>query len=619
MQIPKLFRLTYLIIILLLTGCAQSTSETLRFAFFTDLHVLPGGESSVQLQDIVTEINTSEIQFVIVAGDISNQGSDEELLNVKTILDKLIVPYYIIPGNHEMNWSESAGHTFNKLWGDDKFLFRKGNKLFAGLNTGPFMRMGDGHIKQEDINWLQRQLDEHMQDGTQLLFFAHYPLAEGLDQWFKITDILNEYEHVIAFCGHGHRQQLLNFDGIPGIMGRSMVYRGENIPGYNIIELRNDSIFVFDKETGQKPLELNFAFDTKNPEIIKNLPVTPRPDYSINNQYPFVEPVFHFQDTASIFTGPLIWNDSLIIYGNSAGVLQALDIRTRESAWSVQMKGPLFANPVAGKEIIIAGDTGGFLYGINPQTGTITWKYEAGGRVVAPALVDGNYFYVGTGNKAFKKFEIDNGKPVWSFNDVSGLIQAKAATHENFVVFTAWDTHIYCLDKNTGQLIWKWNNQHPAVLLSPGNVVPVIRNNKVFIVAPDRYMTALDLENGQEIWRSNKHQVRESMGVSTDGSLIFAKQMNDTIIAVCTRAYELKTVWAADAGFGYDHNPCPIVSTHEAIFAATRNGLIMALEPETGKLLWKHKTGNTAINFMSAEKNKLWITTTDGKLLALSF
>ena len=619
MQISKLLQLACLIIILLFTGCTDSASETFRFAFFTDLHVVTGGESSVQIQNIIEEINASDLQFVIVAGDISNQGSDEELINAKSILDQLSVPYYMIPGNHEMNWSESAGQTFNSLWGDDKFLFRKGNTLFVGLNTGPFMRMGDGHVKQEDIRWLQRQLDEHMQDDTQLLFFAHYPLAEGLDQWFVITDILNKYEHVVAFCGHGHRQQLLNFDGIPGIMGRSMVYRGENIPGYNIIELRNDSIFVFDKETGQKLQSPNFAFDIKNPAIIENLPVYPRPDYSINEKYPFIKAVFHHQDTASIFTGPLIWNDSLVIYGNSAGVLQALDISTRESTWSVQMKGPLFANPVVGKKIIIAVDTGGFLYGIDPQTGSIIWKYNAGTPIVAPVLIDGDYFYVGSGKKSFKRFGIDNGKPVWSFNDVSGLVQAKAAIHENFVVFTAWDTHVYCLDKNTGKLIWKWNNQHPAALLSPGNVVPVIRNKKVFIVAPDRYMTALDLKTGKEIWRSNKHQVRESMGVSKDSSKIFAKLMNDTIIAVSTLADEIQTIWAADAGFGYDHNPCPIVSTDEALFAATRNGLIVALEPETGKLLWIHKTGNTAINFMVAEKNRLWLTTTDGKVHALPF
>jgi outer membrane protein assembly factor BamB len=256
------------------------------------------------------------------------------------------------------------------------------------------------------------------------------------------------------------------------------------------------------------------------------------------------------------------------------------------------------------------------MYGIDPQTGTIIWKYDAGAPVVSPALIDGDYFYVGTGKKVFIKFEIENGKPVWSFNDISGLVQAQAAIHKNYLVFTAWDTHVYCLDKNTGRLIWKWNNQHPAVLLSPGNVVPVIRNSKVFIVAPDRYMTAIDLATGKEVWRSNKHQVRESIGVSKDGEMIFAKLMNDTIIAVSTLADDMKTLWAADAGFGYDHNPCPIVTTGETLFAATRNGVVMAIETDTGELLWKHKTGNTAINFLETENNRLWLTTTNGKVLA---
>jgi outer membrane protein assembly factor BamB/Icc-related predicted phosphoesterase len=619
MPYRKVNLLPLLLLLLLWASCSQYQDKSLQFAFLTDLHVVPGGESSSQLIEIVEEINASQLQFVIIAGDLTNHGSDEELHHVNIILSQLEIPWYILPGNHETNWSESAGRTFSEIWGDDKFLFRKGNRLFIGLNTGPFMRMGDGHVRQEDIRWLQRQLEQHIKDNTQLLFFAHYPLTEGLDQWYNITDILNQYEPVVAFCGHGHRQQLLNFDGIPGVMGRSMVLRGENIPGYNIVELRNDSLFVFEKITGQKLQAPDIAFDIRNPEIINNLPLTLRPDYSINDQYPFVEPVFHFQDMASVFTGPLILADSMLVFGNSKGILQAINIRTQETVWSIQLEGPLFANPVAGKNIIITGDTGGSMYGIDPEKGDVIWKHDAEAPIVSPALLDEDYFYIGIGNKAFMKFETKSGEPVWSFEDVSGLMQARAAIYENFLVFTAWDTHVYCLDKNTGSLIWKWNNGHPGKLLSPGNVVPVISHNKVFIVAPDRFMTALDLETGQEIWRSNKHQVRESMGVSKDGKMIFAKLMNDTIIAVCTRAKELKTIWATDAGFGYDHNPCPIVSTHEALFAATRNGLVMALEPATGKLFWKHKTGNTAINFMVAEKNRLWLTTTDGRVIALSF
>lgn len=608
------------LIYICLSSCTTQQNTDLRFVFLTDLHVSPGAESADQLLAIVQEINAGVFDLVVVAGDISNQGSYEELRNVKDILDQLNVPYHILPGNHETNWSESAGKDFIRLWGDDKFLFRKGNFLFAGLNTGPFMRMGDGHIKQEDIAWLENELVMHMTAGTELLFFAHYPLAEGLDQWYVITDILNNYENTIAFCGHGHRQQLLNFDGIPGIMGRSMVYRGENIPGYNIIKISDDSLFAFDKIVGQELSDPSIEINMLQPdEAIAQLTVSERPDYSVNQTYGDIRPDFFWKENASVFTGPLVVGDSLVIFGNSLGQLKAMKTNDKGILWEVSLEGPLFATPVLCDDKVMLGDLSGSIYAFNLVSGGIRWEVQTEGPVVSAGLVQDGYYYGGSGSEGFYKINVSSGEVSWVFDGVEGLMQAQAAIYDDYLVFTAWDTHIYCLNKINGELLWQWNNSRPVALLSPGNIVPVISNGKVFIVAPDRYMTALDLATGQEVWRTNKHQVRESMGTSADRQSVFAKLMNDSIIAVSTKSKDFQTLWTLDAGFGYDHNPCPIVVHDNLLFAATKNGLVMAIDIQKQELVWKHKVSNSAINFMHAENNRLWLTSADGKVVSLVY
>ena len=45
-----------------------------RFALLTDLHVSPGNANERALNRIVDEINASDIPFVIITGDITNQG-----------------------------------------------------------------------------------------------------------------------------------------------------------------------------------------------------------------------------------------------------------------------------------------------------------------------------------------------------------------------------------------------------------------------------------------------------------------------------------------------------------------------------------------------------------------
>ena len=116
-----------------------------KFAILTDIHVVPGNANEGKLKEAVAEINGSDADAVIVSGDLTNEGSDVQLNNVHDILAGLKKPYYVIPGNHENNWSQSACKTFTDLWGADRFVFQQDSLLVVGMNCGPFMKMGDGH------------------------------------------------------------------------------------------------------------------------------------------------------------------------------------------------------------------------------------------------------------------------------------------------------------------------------------------------------------------------------------------------------------------------------------------------------------------------------------------
>ena len=76
-----------------------------KFAILSDIHVTPGNANEAQLRKAVAEINASDADACIMTGDLTNEGSDEQLLNVKAIFDKVTKPFYIIPGNHESTWS----------------------------------------------------------------------------------------------------------------------------------------------------------------------------------------------------------------------------------------------------------------------------------------------------------------------------------------------------------------------------------------------------------------------------------------------------------------------------------------------------------------------------------
>lgn len=618
----KFMKLTILIAIFtayFLAACTTTVKEkSLRFVHLTDLHVTPESVTDSNLNRIVDEINLLSTDFVVVTGDLTNTGSDAELTAVKRALDRLNFPCYVIPGNHETNWSESAALTFNKLWGNDRFIARHKNFLLFGFNTGPFMKMGDGLVKREDILWMKEELENSKNNKEQLLVFAHYPLNEALSNHKEITTLLKKHNTRLVFCGHGHRLSLHNFDSIPGIMGRSVLERNSDIPGYNLVELRGDSIFVTSKNLGAEAGKPYIAFNYLRPDTIYTLPVTKAAEFD-----PFVLPeeihlVFRWQDSSSVFAGPCVSGDSLIIFGNSSGHIKALSLPDGKEKWRIHMAGPVYSTPVCSGNIAVLGLVDGSIVGLNIINGEILWKVETGSPVLAEGNIEGDYIYIGAGNKGFYKIRLSSGDVIWKFEDIEGLVQGKAEINNGSVIFGAWDTHLYCLDTETGKLRWKWNNGRPQVLFSPANIYPAISNKKVFIVAPDRYATALDLTDGRQIWRTNRFQVRESMGLSPDGKVMYAKLMNDSVAAISTIHQTFTPLWVIDAGFGYEHSPCPLLTFGKQVIVSTREGTLIGINADTRQINWRYKAGISSANKMlHSGKNRIYATFGEGLVIGV--
>lgn len=611
----------------------SQSNKGLRIAFLTDIHVSPGAVSESNLEKIVSEINVGQYDFAVVTGDVTNTGLDTELVTVHRILSGLTIPLHIVPGNHETNWSESACQTFLRLWGNDRFTFSAGPYLFIGFNTGPFLKMGDGHVKEEDVRWLQQTLAREAA-GKTVISLSHYPLGDGLDNWYEVTDVLKQYNTRLVLCGHGHHLSRYNFDGLPGIMGRSALITGSDIPGYNILVLRQDSAYVYEKKLGEPQGAPFTAFALNDPSpVLKDRQSMARPDTSMNvraaGQAGGFAPVaigFRLRDSASIFTGVTPVSSREIVYGNSRGEVIAIDPTTQKVIWRNRYAGSIYSTPVYGDSVLVFGTIDGTIHGLDARTGREKWQVTDGApcisegavgeKVVAGKAVADGTVYIGAGSH-FYRIRLKDGRQLWKNDSATGQLQAKPVLSPDgeAVVFGAWDRHLYCLDTKTGALRWKWDNGKQQQLYSPGNTVPAISGGKVFIVAPDRYMTAIDLGNGQTIWRDNSRKVRESMGISADGRTVYAKTMNDTLIAVPTTGNTFGIRWETNAGFGYEHNPCPITENNGIVYAGTRNGLFIATDAVTGKLLREHKAGNSSINKITADREgNIWISLIEGTI-----
>lgn len=598
-------RLLSAIILIALTAF---NAAALKFTLLTDIHVTPGNKNEVQLKAAIDEINKNNSQFVILSGDLSNEGSDEQLYNVKSILDKLTKPIYVIPGNHENNWSQSATKTFVDIWGDDRFVFETDSLIFIGINCGPFMKMGDGHVKQEDLIWLEKELSTRCTSGKKVVSINHYPLQEELDNWQDYATILHKYPTIIHICGHFHTYRQYKGGDIDALVCRALdMTRVKDGYGYTDFNITDDSIYVYDKIINQDPqLKFQIPIKASHPAFKrpKDKHEIKKPEgFTINRIY---------QDVASIFTRVAV-DKNAIYFGNSLGDAKAIDRHTGEVKWSLHTDASLFSRPALTSDYVILPTGDKQIIWIDKKTGRSIRANSSEGPYVADGLVVGNCLYQG-GYKKFECWNTNTGNLRWR-TELNNYCQAEPVIDGDDVIFGTWDTYLRCLDKKTGKLKWQWSNGSTANLYSPGNCIPAVLKDRVVIVAPDRYMTALDRKTGKVIWRTNfdkKYKVRESFGVSKDSKLVYAKTMDGQLIAVNPNLNEPEVAFVVDAGIGYEHAPCNIIEDNGVIYMGSRKGEVIAIDANTHKLLWVYKCGSSEVNGFERFNGSIYVSLTEG-------
>lgn len=248
-------RNTLILIYLVLFLCVAFAAKPFRFALFTDTHISPTiTQPTEDLINAVNDVNSlNDIDFVIVSGDVSDLGDTVSLKIARKQLEKLHMPYFILPGNHDIRWSEPQAANFKKIFQADKFSFTHKGYNFVGFATAPQAKSGKGIIRNEDIDWLQKTLDSTKND-VPVFAVTHYPLQTGdVENWKDATDVLKKHNIKAVLGGHYHRNVLFNYDGIPGIISRSALRAKDPVGGYSVFAV-SDTIKVWEKRIGQKEL-----------------------------------------------------------------------------------------------------------------------------------------------------------------------------------------------------------------------------------------------------------------------------------------------------------------------------------------------------------------------------
>ena len=212
------------------------------FAWFSDVQLEVGNRNindneirfslSVSiLENTVRKINESNVDFVVISGDIINNGRSWNLDAAKFILDKLEKKYYVILGNNDFAFPETGmgiskstfeyafrkhqPHLQEMFW----FDFPVTNVLLVGLNN--INPISSGVVwTNKLLSELERLFRENSE--KEIIVFVHYPVVE-LDYsgngkpLYSANDFLSlcrKYKVKMIGSGHYHYKEFQKIHGV---------------------------------------------------------------------------------------------------------------------------------------------------------------------------------------------------------------------------------------------------------------------------------------------------------------------------------------------------------------------------------------------------------------------
>lgn len=623
----------------------EDVVRPLKIVFITDTHYGTSGNNAYTRRCIEDINSLDSVDFVLMGGDLTNVGSDFQILEAKAAFDKLNVPYWIVSGNHDSKWSESGCTTFLNVFGYEQFEFEAGGYRFLGCNSGPDMRMAPALVPETSMKWLKS-----LKSGKPVIFLNHYPLDDGMSNWFEVRRELIRLDCRLAIAGHVHTNRARNYDGLPGFTGTTINGKSE-YARYNIISIRDGKVQVSERRVYESSAQTvdpwfysdltavtdSLSYDEDG--LPENYPFF---TYGDNADYPQVNVCWEKDAGANIGCGFAVKGD-IAWYATAAGDITSVDLKNGGTIWTRKFEGKIYSTPAVSEDILVFGCTDGVTYALSASTGKTIWEYPGKAMIASPVIKNGAV-YIGGGDGSFRCFDLKSGELLWRYSGVEGFCDATPFIDDTQVVFGSWGGTLYSVNISTGKLQWKWSRSG-GMLTSPGACPPLKSGNRIFVACPDRHTYCIDAQTGKLLFVVDEG--RESIALSEDKQTLYIKSMSGKALAFnagilqreVTGTYapdspsegywqpdvpvlqESQTLWYVDSGLGEDIGSSALAECGGVLLLPSDKGTIHALDASTGAQLWKHKVGLGLANPISTWKEDgnvfILVSTTDGKIKLL--
>ena len=163
---------------------------------------------------VLEQVNKEQPLFTVILGDIVSSGRAYHFRRFQRQLAAVRTPVYLVLGNHDAKYR--GREIFSRLFGPAYYSFSVGSNHFLALDNA------DGTIREEQMNWLGKELQKH--PDKNLYVFLHQPLFDprpgenyamsDTAQAARLKELFLQHKVKAVFSSHLHGYYTALADGV---------------------------------------------------------------------------------------------------------------------------------------------------------------------------------------------------------------------------------------------------------------------------------------------------------------------------------------------------------------------------------------------------------------------
>ena len=212
--------------VLFLLSCSVQTPVAhparFEFAFCSDIHFACNhGDEQLKRNIDTWRRQLASVDFLVVAGDLTCDGAEDEFIQLKTLFKALKKPVYTLPGNHDLmleNVEDDRLYRtyFPKGFGCSYFEHHGIGLLFLDISDGGKASVT---IKEDVGKWLVKKMSR-VSIATPIIVISHFPLHPSTPEYAtrksdRIFSVLDQKNVIGYLSGHYHAWWSMERGGVP--------------------------------------------------------------------------------------------------------------------------------------------------------------------------------------------------------------------------------------------------------------------------------------------------------------------------------------------------------------------------------------------------------------------